>query len=697
MKARTNRIHSLRWRIIVVFAITSAVVFSSFSAWAYRRSHAELTERIASGLAMEAEKAINEVDDWFRERMIALGSLGVFLGTPGTLEAVVAGGTDENPYLASLMGRHRLDPYIGMPNHPPISGRDFPEPPGYVASRRPWYQKALEAGAMAFSNYYIDSETKELTTTLVDPIRGPDGEIRAVLASDLRLSSLLGRLYDIKMEGASIVMIDRTGTILAHPIRELINENARTGPFARPVEAMLSAPSGQTSFFAEDSSKTLVWRVIDATGWVVGVWIEDERAYAPLATVRLEFIVLSLLSLAVFMAVSMLLAAFITRRVRFVSDSLYDIAQGEGDLTASVTASGRDEIGELASDFNRFVAKIRGLVASAKASAQDTASMTQDLAANIEEVGAAIAQINANLGSMERQVTILSAGAERNARASKAIGDRAGDFDRRMDEQAAMVREAGAAIEQMSASIAAVSGIGSERKTAAEALLIKARDGGERLEEMIGSFKNGVVQRLLSIREITDIIKGISSQINLLSMNAAIEAAHAGDAGRGFSVVADEIRKLAESSQDSVKSIESTIREIGASADETSTAADETAASFDAISAAVSEFASAMEDIARVTAELSLGSDSIKESAAGLRAISDEVKRGSAGIKAELADMDSGIAQVEGITRSVKDGIVEAVTGSQEIVVASTRIGTIVSELAASAARLGEELGRFRT
>lgn len=697
MKFSVDSRHSLRWRIVAVFAVTSAVVFSAFSFWSYRRSRAELTERIRSSLAVEAGTAIASVDAWFQERMIALGTLGAFLGTEGTLESVIAAGTDDNPYLASQRNLHGLDPYIGMPGRPPYSGRDFPEPPGYVASERPWYKAAVESGSMTFSSYYIDSETKELTTTLVDPIKGADGSIKAVLATDLRLSALLTRLYGMNLDGASIIMLDQNGKILAHSIRDLINTDASVGPFAEPVAAMLSKPSGLTGFSVGDTGYTMVWKAIEATGWIIGVWIDDAEAYAPLSAVRLEFMVLSLAALGVFIALALALASYITRRVRFVSDSLYEIAQGEGDLAVSVNDASKDELGTLAANFNRFVSTIRGLVVGAKRSAEETGTLTEDLASNTEEVSAAIAQINANLSSMERQVTTLTVGAERNAQSSSAIGERVADFDRRMDEQATIVRETGASIEQMGSSIALVARIGDEKRVTAEDLQSKARDGGERLEEMIGSFRNGVLQRLLSIREITDIIKGISSQINLLSMNAAIEAAHAGDAGRGFSVVADEIRKLAESSQESVKGIESTIRDIDLSADETSKAADGTASAFEAINASVAEFARAMEEIARITSELSIGSSTIRETAGRLRHITDEVKRGSADIKAELLGMNEGIAQVGGISRSVKDGIVEAVTGSQEIVLSSSRIGDVVSRLEASARRLGDELGRFRT
>ncbi len=697
MKLRVDSRHSLRWRIVAVFAVTSAVVFSAFSFWSYRRSRAELTERIRSSLTVEAGTAIASVDAWFQERMIALGTLGAFLGSEGTLEAVTAAGTDGNPYLARQRDLHGLDPYIGMPGRPPYSGRDFPEPPGYVASERPWYKAAVESGSMTFSNYYIDSETKELTTTLVEPIKGADGSIKAVLATDLRLSALLTRLYGMNLGGASIIMLDRNGKILAHSIRDLINTDASVGPFAEPVAAMLSKPSGLTGFSVGETGYTMVWKAIEATGWIIGVWIDDAEAYAPLSAVRLEFLLLSLAALGVFIILALALASYIVRRVRFVSGSLYEIAQGEGDLTVSVNDASKDELGTLATNFNRFVSTIRGLVVGAKRSAEETGTLTEDLAANTEEVGAAIAQINANLGSMERQVTTLNSGAERNAQSSSAIGERVADFDRRMDEQATIVRETGASVEQMGSSIALVARIGAEKRATAEDLQVKARDGGERLEEMIGSFRNGVLHRLLSIREITDIIKGISSQINLLSMNAAIEAAHAGDAGRGFSVVADEIRKLAESSQESVKGIESTIRDIDLSADETSKAADGTASAFEAINASVAEFAQAMEEIARITSELSVGSSTIRQTAGRLRQITDEVKRGSADIKAELLGMNEGIAQVGGIARSVRDGIVEAVTGSQEIVQSSSRIGDIVSRLEASSRRLGGELGRFRT
>ncbi|MBU0928720.1 MAG: methyl-accepting chemotaxis protein [Spirochaetes bacterium] len=687
----------MRWRIVSLFSLTAATILAGFSLLGYAGSYRRLEAAIASELKAEADLAVDETNAWFQERMIALDALGSYLSTPGTLEAMLLGGTDENPYLKTFIGSHGLDPYVGLPDHPPVSGRDFPEPPGYVASKRPWYAKALERGALSFSDYYIDSETKDLTTTLVVPIRGTGGGIEAVLATDLRLAVLLERLYSVDVAGGSVVMIDRAGKILAHADKKLINMNAADGAFKDPVSIMLRDRNGTAKFFEGSREKLMVFREIKATGWILGFWIDKGTTFAPLAAVGIQYAAFSLIAIAVFGLVSILIAGSITRRVRFVSDSLYGISQGEGDLTATVAHSGRDELGTLSDNFNRFVGKIRTLVAEIKESASDTSERALDLSSNTEEVGAAIEQINANLGSIEAQVGALYESLESNARSSALISDYVKDFDGRMDAQSSMVERTTSAIGQMNASISNVSELSQDKLRTARDLMAKTRDGGAMLEETIGSFKSGVVGRLHSIREITQLIKGISSRIDLLSMNAAIEAAHAGDAGRGFSVVADEIRKLAESSSSSVKSIEATIKEIDASANDTAAAADRTARSFEEINASVAGISIALSEIAESTSELLEGSGHIMESAAVLKGITAEVKGGSVNIRAQIQAMDRGVELAGSISDSVKGGIREAVAGSQEIVRSSSRISAIVGELQESARLSAAELGRFKT
>jgi len=268
-------------------------------------------------------------------------------------------------------------------------------------------------------------------------------------------------------------------------------------------------------------------------------------AIVPLSTVTAEAFAIRLITtvavvVALFIALSVgfWITLRIQRNVRALSDGLGEVARG--DLTVRVEASGRDEFSDLADATTEMIYNTKSLVAKVE-------DATMGLAKSSEDVQEAAALLSVQSGSIAAAITEMADGMERqkgHAEECVDLTDRLSDEIRNISRQIGSAREVMARAQDMIR----------EGFTVLESLGEKARDTAE----ASGSVKQSVdalLAETLKINSFVDVIRSISSQTNLLSLNASIEAARAGEAGRGFAVVAEEIRKLAAESSDAAGEI----------------------------------------------------------------------------------------------------------------------------------------------
>ncbi|MDC7126755.1 MAG: methyl-accepting chemotaxis protein, partial [Spirochaetales bacterium] len=415
-----------------------------------------------------------------------------------------------------------------------------------------------------------------------------------------------------------------------------------------------------------------------------------------LIPIRNAMFITSLLSLIITIVILSLITRIAIAPLHKINASLTQIASGEADLTQRIDINSKDEIGNVASNFNKFMEKQQHLISGIQEVVEQTGGIKNSIMQNTQSTAGAISQIKDVVNNVESKINSMNDNVDDNATAMVEITSNTESFDNVIGKQALMVEESTASITEMITSLNNVGSITKNKQRSTLALKETAEEGRRQIDETSEHFAV-VADKVTSIQEMADTINGIASQTNLLSMNAAIEAAHAGEAGKGFAVVAEEIRKLAETASDSSRAITNLISEITDGIKNTSENMVTTLSTFASISNEVESTVNAFMEIESSVAELIVGGQQIMTSTEKIHNITIEVKSGSSEIHKGIDSSNKALVVIKDNSDEVSEGINQISTGAVSVADAMDSLSSISNELNRITQTLAKEFNQFIT
>ena len=489
------------------------------------------------------------------------------------------------------------------------------------------YFKAAIGGQSYASNAYISATTNQLCVTVSNPIRNDNGEIVGVVASDITLKSIWDIADNITIGKTGYMdVVDSTGVVIAHPDKDRVmkKENFSALPY---VASVISGKSGTVEADSSQQSDCLIaYAPVENYNWGIITYLPLYDIYSYFFSIAIINILLVLACLIISILAAIRIAAGISNPIAEVLTALQHMTAG--DLRQKLTPHGLEEIHKLGEHFNQMVDSLKNLILKSSETGESVSAASEELSASIDSVVAI---------STDTQKSMSDSVAKTKEKLSVSL-DSINTITSMVNSIDSTVHAASIA-SQAAVSSQKIADDGSQKSDIAIKQIMAIQAEVNTTAETVAKLGD----KSQRVGNIVDTISGIAEQTNLLSLNAAIEAARAGEHGRGFSVVAEEISKLASQTEAATKEIAAIINEVRNETEQAVAnmqksrqgvadgvvSVQQTVESFKAIYAAIENLNSKIDEIQHLANEQRAGSQQVQQA---VNDISDYLNENAAGM-----------------------------------------------------------------